>query len=114
MTKLKKKINSTEGETLVESLAAMMIVVMAMTMLASSILITARMNRKAKRADTEFQKVVITSEGRADNLTKMPGRQKVRVKHKKTGLSSQQDVEVDEYMTRDKNKYVFYEPVSGE
>ena len=54
---MSRKLKSRSGETLVETLFALLVVVLAMTMLAGSIVSAARVNKGAEDLDTAFQTV---------------------------------------------------------
>ena len=52
---MKRKLKSNSGETLVETLFALLVVVLAMTMLAGSIVSAARVNKGAEDLNTAFR-----------------------------------------------------------
>ena len=61
--KISSKIKSNKAETLVETLAALLIVVVSMTMLAGAIVSAARVNKNASKIDTGFSTVGKLSSG---------------------------------------------------
>lgn len=92
---MKRKLKSQSGETLVETLFALLVVVLAFTMLAGSIVTAARVNKGAQELEPAFR-----LEGQ--KVTKV----KVRITHK-DGKTS--EVPVDHaYRTDDENKYCYY------
>lgn len=50
----RKKINSTSGETIAETLVTMIILSLAVLMLAGAVVTSARVNKKADNTDTSF------------------------------------------------------------
>lgn len=89
---MKQKLKNNSGETLVETLFALLVVVLAMTMLAGSIVSAARINKSAEDLDTAF---CIT-----DNVQNVGG-----VKIQITGKTP---INVKAYQTKDENKYCYY------
>lgn len=91
---MKRKLKSQSGETLVETLFALLVVVLAFTMLAGSIVAAARVNKGAQELEPAFrlegQKVAEV---------------KVIITHKDNTTSK---VLVQAYRTNDKNKYCYY------
>lgn len=92
---MKRKLKSQSGETLIETLFALLVVVLAFTMLAGSIVAAARVNKGAQELEPAFRlegqevagvKVIITHK---DNTTS-----EVPVHHA--------------YRTDDENKYCYY------
>lgn len=93
---MKRKLKSRSGETLVETLFALLVVVLAFTMLAGSILAAARVNKAAKELNPAFQMEQPES---VNGVT-------VTIKHADT-LSDM--IPVKGYQTEDKNKYCYYD-----
>lgn len=90
---MNRKLKSRSGETLVETLFALLVVVLAMTMLAGSIVSAARVNKGAEDLDTAFR---ITNDGQAGSVT---------VTHSSGETTS---IPVKAYQTDDQNKYCYY------
>lgn len=88
-----RKLKSNSGETLVETLFALLVVVLAMTMLAGSIISAARVNKGAENLDTAFH---LTDEGTVGSVT---------VEHGSGGNTA---VPIKAYQTDDQNKYCYY------
>ena len=94
---MKRKLKGNSGETLVETLFALLVVVLAMTMLAGSIVSAARVNKGAEALNTAFQaanKPVLGVNG--------------AVKHTKHSTVLDTTVSVTAYQTDDENKYCYY------
>ena len=89
---MSRKLKSRSGETLVETLFALLVVVLAMTMLAGSIVSAARVNKGAEDLDTAF---LMTG-----NVQKVDG---VQVQ-----ISGKARINVTAYQTNDENKYCYY------
>lgn len=92
---MKRKLKSKSGETLVETLFALLVVVLAMTMLAGSIVSAARVNKGAEDLDTAF---------RISNAQAVSG-VKVTVDHQTVADS---EISVKGYQTNDQNRYCYY------
>lgn len=92
---MNRKLKSNSGETLVETLFALLVVVLAMTMLAGSIVSAARVNKGAEDLNTAFQ---------ISNAQAVPG-VSVTV-DRQTGEDS--EISVTAYQTDDENKYCYY------
>ena len=89
---MKRKLKSNSGETLVETLFALLVVVLAMTMLAGSIVSAARVNKGAEDLNTAFR---IT-----DNVQNVAG---VQIQ-----ITGKAPINVNAYRTNDENKYCYY------
>ena len=89
---MNRKLKSSSGETLVETLFALLVVVLAMTMLAGSIVSAARVNKGAADLDTAF---CIT-----DNVQNVDG---VQIQ-----ITGKTPINVNAYQTDDENKYCYY------
>ena len=95
---MKKKLKSTSGETLVETLFAMLVIVLAVMVIAGGVVTAARINKKAKDLDTTFQMsnvVTVTDEAKT----------KVTITHGSVALG---EVSIDAWQTNDNNKYYYY------
>ena len=90
-TKLYKKVRSTSGESLLETLFAMLIIVLAMSMLAASIVVAARINAKGSRMVTEFQK--------SESDRKTAG--KVKIDFTDSSITDPEEINVKVYTTDD-------------
>lgn len=90
-----QKLKSNSGETLVETLFALLVVVLAMTMLAGSIVSAARVNKGAEDLDTAFQ----LSKAQAVSDVE------VTINHQAGAKSV---IPVNGYQTNDQNKYCYY------
>lgn len=85
-----------KGETIAETLAAVLVISLAMTMLAGAIMTSANINATTKKMKTEFD----TTGAIAKDST-------VSIQH----ADGQPDdtIEVTSYTTKDDNSYVYYE-----
>lgn len=92
---MKHKLKSKSGETLIETLFALLVVALAMTMLAGSIVTAARVNKGAEDLKTEFQ---VSNRDEISDVM-------VTVVHQ-TGPNSV--VSVKAYKTNDDNEYCYY------
>lgn len=92
---MNQKLKNSSGETLVETLFALLVVVLAMTMLAGSIVSAARVNKGAEDLDAAFQ----ISKAQAVSGVK------VIVDHQTEPDSV---IPVNGYQTNDQNKYCYY------
>ena len=92
---MNRKLKNNSGETLVETLFALLVVVLAMTMLAGSIVSAARVNKGAEDLNTAFQ---------ISNVQAVSG-VKVTV-DRQTGADS--EILVKGYQTNDQNQYCYY------
>lgn len=95
---MKKKLKSTSGETLVETLFAMLVIVLAVMVIAGGVVTAARINKKAKDLDTTFQMsnvVTVTEEAKTE----------VTITH---GSVEPDEVPIDAWQTNDNNKYYYY------
>lgn len=92
---MNRKLKNNSGETLVETLFALLVVVLAMTMLAGSIVSAARVNKGAEDLNTAFQ---------ISNVQAVPD-VKVTV-YRQTGTDSV--ILVKGYQTNDQNQYCYY------
>ena len=92
---MNQKLKSNSGETLVETLFALLVAVLAMTMLAGSIVSAARVNKGAEDLNTAFQ---------ISNVQAVSG-VKVTV-DRQTGADS--EILVKGYQTNDQNQYCYY------
>lgn len=95
---MKKKLKSTSGETLVETLFAMLVIVLAVMVIAGGVVTAARINKKAKDLDTTFQMsnvVTVTDEAKPE----------VTITH---GSVKPDKVSIDAWQTNDNNKYYYY------
>lgn len=90
---MKQKLKNNSGETLVETLFALLVVVLAMTMLAGSIVSAARINKSAEDLDTAFR---ITNDGKSGSVT---------VTH---SSGEKTLIPIKAYQTDDENKYCYY------
>lgn len=93
---MKRKLKSQSGETLVETLFAMLVVVLAFTMLAGGIVAAARVNKGAQELEPAFR-----LEGQAVSGVK------VKITHKDSTTS--EVLAHHAYRTDDKNKYCYYD-----
>ncbi|MGN1141649.1 MAG: hypothetical protein ACI4TF_10635 [Oliverpabstia sp.] len=96
---MKRKIRSKSGETLVETLFAMLVVVLAVTMLAGSIVSAAKVNKGTKDLNTAFtmdQTTVITTE-------------QVKITHIDGATVSESSVKAYKSQDDNKNEYCYYE-----
>ena len=92
---MNRKLKSSSGETLVETLFALLVVVLAMTMLAGSIVSAARVNRGAEDLDVPFQ---------VSNAQAVSG-VKVTVERE---IEADSEIPVNGSQTNDQNKYCYY------
>lgn len=92
---MSRKLKSRSGETLVETLFALLVVVLAMTMLAGSIVSAARVNKGAEDLDTAFQ----ISKAQAVSDVK------VTIDHQ---IGEDSVIPVNGYQTNDQNQYCYY------
>ena len=92
---MNRKLKNNSGETLVETLFALLVAVLAMTMLAGSIVSAARVNKGAEDLNTAFQ---------ISNVQAVSG-VKVTV-DRQTGADS--EILVKGYQTNDQNQYCYY------
>lgn len=94
----RKKINSTSGETIAETLVTMIILSLAVLMLAGAVVTSARVNKKADNTDTSFstesEKIVTL-----DNVTITDG--------SKAGTAAEISISVNFHETE--NGYKYYE-----
>lgn len=99
---MKKKLKSTSGETLVETLFAMLVIVLAVMVIAGGVVTAARINKKAKDLDTTFQMsnvVTVTDEAKPE----------VTITHGSVEPDKVPDkVSIDAWQTNDNNKYYYY------
>ena len=102
MKALRKKFGSSSGETLVETLFALLIVVLAMTVLAGSIVAAAKVNQRGEQMETEFQKS--ETDLREDGT--------VHIAYKEASGIESSDIDVKVYTTNDDNAYKYYEKAS--
>ena len=96
LKKWQKKLRSASGETLVETLFAMLIIALAVVMLAGSIVSAARVNKAGADMVTEFQK--------SDSDKVEDGSVQLDFKD-----AAQASVDVRVYTTSDDNAYRHYE-----
>ena len=94
---MKRKLKSSAGETLVETLFALLVVVLAMTMLAGAIVSAARVNKGAENLNTAF-----VQESNVDEVSSV-----------KVQISGKTPIDVKAYKTRDDNQYCYYEKQGG-
>ena len=94
---MNRKLKSNAGETLVETLFALLVVGLAMTMLAGAIMAAARVNKGARDFNTAFI---------LDNPKKVSSSVTVKISGK-TPIS----VSVNAYRTNDQNHYYYYTSV---
>lgn len=100
---MNQKLKSNSGETLVETLFALLVIVLAMTMLAGAIMSAARVNKGAEDLNTAFQ---IANAKEVQDV-------EVIVEHQ-TGEKSiidddrNKDVYIVAYQTDDQNQYCYY------
>lgn len=90
-----KKLKSSAGETLIETLCALLIVVLAMTMLAGAIVSAARVNKGAEELNTAF----LTSKTKPVTA--------VTVTVDRTG-GADTSIFVNAFKTEDDNEYCYY------
>lgn len=93
---MKNKWRSHSGETLVETLVAMLVIVLAVMMLTGGIVTAARINKSARDLNTSFN---------AGGNVEVFSNAKVKVHHN----SETDTVNVTLYRTKDNNKYCYYE-----
>lgn len=98
---MKRKLRSQSGETLVETLFAMLIVVLSITMLAGAVVTAARVNKSSRDLHTSF---VTVDEAGVSNIDEVSD---VKVTIVRTG-GSDSVVDVNGFQTKDANKYCFY------
>ena len=93
----RKKINSTSGETIAETLVTMIILSLAVLMLAGAVVTSARVNKKADNTDTSFstESEIVTN----DNVTITDG--------SKAGTAAEISISVNFHETE--NGYKYYE-----
>ncbi|MDD5805191.1 MAG: hypothetical protein PUE78_12990 [Clostridia bacterium] len=93
----RKKINSTSGETIAETLVTMIILSLAVLMLAGAVVTSARVNKKADNTDTSFstESETVTH----DNVTITDG--------SKAGTAAEISISVNFHETE--NGYKYYE-----
>lgn len=93
----RKKINSTSGETIAETLVTMIILSLAVLMLAGAVVTSARVNKKADNTDTSFstESEIVT----LDNVTITDG--------SKAGTAAEILISVNFHETE--NGYKYYE-----
>lgn len=93
----RKKINSTSGETIAETLVTMIILSLAVLMLAGAVVTSARVNKKADNTDTSFstENEIVTP----NNVTITDG--------SKAGTAAGISISVNFHET--KNGYKYYE-----
>lgn len=104
-----RKFKSRKGESLVETLLAVLVVALAMTMLAGSIVSAARVNNKAENLSTAFN-------ADSSNISVVSGIQTATIDHsaKITMGSNIGETVADDligitfYQTNDHNGYQFY------
>lgn len=97
---MNRKLKSNAGETLVETLFALLVVGLAMTMLVGAIMAAARVNKGARDLDTSFQ--ATNNPGSGVNVT---------VIHTKHNTVPNTLVPVTVYQTNDQNHYYYYTSV---
>lgn len=95
MKSIFNKIKSKTGETLVETLCAMLLISLTFVMLAGAIVTAARLNKQAQDLEVNFN-----TEGNTTSYSK-----NIIINH--NGLSS--ETTVTAYVTNDSNKYIYYE-----
>ena len=96
---MNKKLKSNAGESLAETIVAMMIVTLAMLILAGALVSAAKINKKTRNMDTSFSTAV---EMTVTDDT-------VEIVH---GNGTNVAVAVKSYTTNDKNKYQYYEDIT--
>ncbi|MGN0169638.1 MAG: hypothetical protein ACI39H_02625 [Lachnospiraceae bacterium] len=91
---MKKKLKSRSGETLVETLFSMLVIVLAVIMIAGSVVTAARVNKSAADMDTalRYEKFSEISDVKVTII-------------RRTGSA---EVPVKAYQTTDKNNYSYY------
>ena len=94
---MRKKLKSRSGETLVESLVALLIIVLSLGILAGAIVSAARVNKKNREVKTDLS--VAEAQASAGTVT---------ITHLD---SSSDNKNVTIYKTQDDNGYVFYESI---
>lgn len=92
---MNRKLKSNAGETLVETLFALLVVGLAMTMLAGAIMAAARVNKGARDFNTAFI---------LDNAEKVSSSVTVKI-------SEKTPISVNAYQTNDQNHYYYYTSV---
>ena len=98
---MEHKLKSQSGETLVETLFAMLIVVLSITMLAGAIVTAARINKSARDLHASF---VTADESGVSNIEEVSD---VKVTIVRTD-GSDSVIDVNGFRTKDANKYCFY------
>lgn len=91
-----KKIRSTSGETIAETLVTMIILSLAVLMLAGAVVTSARINSKADNTDTAFTAATTSPSERYINFTYESGSGEKKI-----------DVPINYYKTG--NDYIYYE-----
>lgn len=81
---MKRKLKSTQGETLVEVLASILIGALSVALLFTAVMASARMDKTAKETDSKYKDVLVKAEGRTavTDTTIVPSGSKVTVKGK--------------------------------
>ena len=86
--KIKSKIKSRKGETLVETLVALLITVLAMTMLAVAIVSAAKVNKGADEINTGFSTFATKSDGSKVSTEKELTNFTIKIKNNSTSSES--------------------------
>lgn len=69
MRRLRVKLNSSRGETLVETLAAILIAALSVAMLLGGVTVSANLGRQADRSDAYFYETLTAAENRQTPVT---------------------------------------------
>ena len=91
---MNRKLKSNAGETLVETLFALLVVGLAMTMLAGAIMAAARVNKGARDFNTAF---ILDNAEEVSSVT--------------VEMSEKTPISVNAYQTNDQNHYYYYTSV---
>ena len=62
MDNLRKKLNSTRGETLIETLAAILVAALSVALLVGSVTVSGQINRQAQVSDEDFYEQLTAAE----------------------------------------------------
>ena len=91
---MNRKLKSNAGETLVETLFALLVVGLAMTLLAGAIMAAARVNKGARDFNTAF---ILDNAEEVSSVT--------------VEISGKPPISVNAYQTNDQNHYYYYTSV---
>lgn len=85
--KLKRKLHSQKGETLIELLVSILIAALSVGMLMTGVTVSSRLNRAAQERDAVFYQLLTKAESRQDPIAAGPVSPDVRIQERGTAFT---------------------------